>query len=128
MLFHTSEFIFIFLPAAVALHFILARYSASAAIIATTVTSLAFYTRWRPPFVPLPLLSILANFWIARRIAGATDHLGDHEGSGARCLRARAEHVIVRSRAADAMPGQTGRTVPGPWPGFPDRLRSTDSE
>ena len=73
MLFHTSEFIFIFLPAAVALHFILARHSASAAIIATTVTSLAFYTWWRPPFVLLPVLSILANFWIARRIAGAND-------------------------------------------------------
>ena len=73
MLFHTSEFIFIFLPAAVALHFILARHSASAAIIATTVTSLAFYTWWRPPFVLLPLLSILANFWIARRLAGAND-------------------------------------------------------
>ena len=73
MLFHTSEFIFIFLPAAVALHFILARYSVSAAIIATTVSSLAFYTWWRPPFVLLPVLSILANFWIARRIAGADD-------------------------------------------------------
>src|SRR5262245_64229388 len=71
MLFHTSEFIFIFLPAAVALHFSLARSSASAAIIATTVTSLAFYTWWRPPFVLLPLLSILANFWIARRMSGA---------------------------------------------------------
>jgi D-alanyl-lipoteichoic acid acyltransferase DltB (MBOAT superfamily) len=65
MLFHTSEFIFLFLPAAVALHFILARTSANAAIIATTITSLAFYTWWRPPFVLLPVLSILANFWIA---------------------------------------------------------------
>ena len=62
MLFHTSEFIFLFLPAAVALHFILARFSMSAAIVATTITSLAFYTWWKPPFVLLPVLSILANF------------------------------------------------------------------
>src|SRR6187431_1420174 len=67
MLFHTSEFIFIFLAAAVALHFILARLSVSAAIVATTLTSLAFYTWWKPPFVLLPVLSILANFWIASR-------------------------------------------------------------
>ena len=73
MLFHTSEFIFVFLPLAVALHFILARFSVSAAILATTITSLAFYTWWRPPFVLLPVLSILVNFWIARRIAGAND-------------------------------------------------------
>jgi alginate O-acetyltransferase complex protein AlgI len=65
MLFHTSEFIFLFLPAAVALHFILARHSPHAAIVGTTITSLAFYTWWRPPFVLLPVLSILANFWIA---------------------------------------------------------------
>jgi alginate O-acetyltransferase complex protein AlgI len=69
MLFHTSEFIFLFLPAAVALHFILARLSVSAAIVATTITSLAFYTWWKPPFVLLPTLSILANFWIASRFA-----------------------------------------------------------
>jgi D-alanyl-lipoteichoic acid acyltransferase DltB (MBOAT superfamily) len=69
MLFHTSEFIFLFLPAAVALHFILARFSVGAAIVATTVTSLAFYTWWKPPFVALPVLSILANFYIARQIA-----------------------------------------------------------
>jgi hypothetical protein len=36
MLFQTSEFIFIFLPAAVALHFILSRARVSAAIVATT--------------------------------------------------------------------------------------------
>jgi alginate O-acetyltransferase complex protein AlgI len=70
MLFHTSEFIFLFLPLAVALHFTLARFSVSAAIVATTITSLAFYTWWKPPFVLLPVLSILANFWIASRFAG----------------------------------------------------------
>jgi alginate O-acetyltransferase complex protein AlgI len=73
MLFHTSEFIFLFLPAAVALHFILARLSVSSAIVATTITSLAFYTWWKPPFILLPVLSILANFYIARQIARAPE-------------------------------------------------------
>src|SRR5262245_4032876 len=73
MLFHTSEFIFLFLPAAVALHFILARFSTSAATVATTIASLAFYTWWKPPFVLLPLFSILLNFAIARQLARASE-------------------------------------------------------
>src|SRR5215510_13565241 len=75
MLFHTSEFIFLFLPVAVALHFILARFSPAAAIVGTTISSLAFYTWWKPPFVLLPVLSILANYWIASRISKAEDPL-----------------------------------------------------
>lgn len=39
MPFHTSEFIFIFLPATVVLHLILARFNANAAIIATTINA-----------------------------------------------------------------------------------------
>jgi alginate O-acetyltransferase complex protein AlgI len=73
MLFHTSEFIFLFLPAAVALHFIFARVSLTAAMIATTITSLAFYAWWKPPFVLLPMLSILGNFWLAGHISAAED-------------------------------------------------------
>jgi alginate O-acetyltransferase complex protein AlgI len=70
MLFNSPEFIFVFLPAAVMLHFLLARHSIAAACITTTVTSLIFYLWWRPPFVLLPVLSILINFalasWIVR--------------------------------------------------------------
>ena len=42
MLFNTPEFIFVFLPAAVLLHFLLARRSVFAACVTTTVTSLIF--------------------------------------------------------------------------------------
>ncbi len=70
MLFNSPEFIFVFLPAAVLLHFLLARHSIAAACITTTITSLIFYLWWRPPFVLLPVLSILLNFalasWIVR--------------------------------------------------------------
>src|ERR1700704_5142273 len=71
MLFNTSEFIFIFLPLAVALHFLAALRSMTAAVTVTTLTSLAFYAYWNPPFVLLPLLSIGANFLLARAILAA---------------------------------------------------------
>jgi alginate O-acetyltransferase complex protein AlgI len=66
MLFNSPEFIFVFLPLAVALHFALARWSMQAAIAGTTASSLAFYAWWNPPFVVLPIISILANFALAR--------------------------------------------------------------
>ena len=71
MLFHTPEFIFLFLPTAVALHFALARRSVNAAIAGTTILSIAFYAWWNPSFVLLPLLSIAGNFWLALRVIAA---------------------------------------------------------
>jgi alginate O-acetyltransferase complex protein AlgI len=68
MLFNTPEFIFVFLPLAVVIHFALARLSMNAAIVGTTLTSLIFYSWWNPPFVLLPIISIAANFWLARRM------------------------------------------------------------
>ncbi len=68
MLFNSLEFIFIFLPIAVCLHFVAARFSITAALATTTVTSLFFYAWWKPPFVVLPLLSIVINFWLAQQI------------------------------------------------------------
>ena len=55
MLFNTSEFIFIFLPLAVTLHFLAARWSVTAAVVITTLSSLTFYAYWNPPFVLLPI-------------------------------------------------------------------------
>jgi len=73
MLFNSPEFIFLFLPAAFALHFALARRSITAAAVATTISSLLFYAWWNPPFVVLPIASIAVNFWLAKRIvAGET--------------------------------------------------------
>ncbi len=68
MLFNSLEFIFIFLPIAVAAHFIAARRSMVAAVIVTTLTSLFFYAWWKPPFVVLPILSILLNYLLAQQI------------------------------------------------------------
>jgi D-alanyl-lipoteichoic acid acyltransferase DltB (MBOAT superfamily) len=71
MLFNTPEFIFLFLPIAVVLHFTLARWSEEAAVAGTVLSSLVFYAWWNPPFVLLPILSILGNFWLARRMLAA---------------------------------------------------------
>src|SRR5262249_48797524 len=71
MLFNSPEFIFLFLPAAFALHFALARWSITAAAVATTVSSVLFYAWWNPPFVVLPVASIAVNFWLAKRIVAA---------------------------------------------------------
>ncbi len=71
MLFNTPEFIFVFLPAALVLHFSLARRSADAAILGTTISSLVFYGWWNPPFVVLPILSICANYLLAKRMVAA---------------------------------------------------------
>ena len=73
MLFNTSEFIFLFLPLAVALHFLVARWSVTAAVLVTTLSSLLFYAYWNPPFVLLPMLSIGLNFLLARSITAAAE-------------------------------------------------------
>lgn len=73
VLFNTAEFIFIFLPLAVALHFAAGRHSFTAAAVVTTLSSLVFYAWWNPPFVILPILSIAGNFFLARLIAALPD-------------------------------------------------------
>jgi D-alanyl-lipoteichoic acid acyltransferase DltB (MBOAT superfamily) len=73
MLFNSSEFIFVFLPFAVLLHFALARWSVTAAVAATTLTSLLFYAWWNPPYVLLPVISIAGNFLIAQAMRAATE-------------------------------------------------------
>src|SRR4051812_10546375 len=74
MLFNSSEFIFVFLPLAVLLHFALAYWSVTAAVSATTVTSLLFYAWWSPPFVLLPMLSIGVNFLLAHAMRASDPH------------------------------------------------------
>src|SRR5215208_7473445 len=73
MLFNSSEFIFVFLPLAVLLHFAVARWSVTAAVLTTTLTSLLFYAWWSPPFVLLPMLSIGVNFLIAQAMRASGD-------------------------------------------------------
>ena len=68
MLFNSLEFIYLFLPSAVALHFLAARWSISLAVAVTILSSLVFYAWWKPPYVILPIISVMANYWLARKI------------------------------------------------------------
>jgi alginate O-acetyltransferase complex protein AlgI len=68
MLFNSYEFIFLFLPLALFAHFVAARWSVTAAVLTTTVSSLVFYAWWKPAFVVLPMASIAVNFWLAQQI------------------------------------------------------------
>jgi D-alanyl-lipoteichoic acid acyltransferase DltB (MBOAT superfamily) len=73
MLFNSPEFIFLFLPIAVTLHFLAARRSPELACAVTTVLSFVFYLWWNPPFVVLPLFSVLLNFALAIQLAAAAE-------------------------------------------------------
>jgi D-alanyl-lipoteichoic acid acyltransferase DltB (MBOAT superfamily) len=63
MLFNSPAYIFLFLPAAVLLYFLLNRWRFSFAASAWLVlASLFFYVCWNPAHLPLLLLSIIVNF------------------------------------------------------------------
>ena len=66
MLFNSYEFIFVFLPATLAVFFLLGRLSRDAALGWLIVASLLFYAWWRPSNVLIILTSLLTNFAFAR--------------------------------------------------------------
>lgn len=70
MLFHTPEFLFIFLPVTLAAYFLIGRYSWKAAFGWLAAASLFFYGYWNPKYLLLIAASILLNyagaFWLWR--------------------------------------------------------------
>jgi len=68
MLFNSLEFMFVFLPIAVSLHFFAARQSVVLATAVTAGMSLLFYAWWKPTFLLLPVVSIVFNFLLAMSI------------------------------------------------------------
>lgn len=74
MLFNAPVFIFVFVPTVVGLyHALLWAGSARGAMLALVTASLVFYGYWDWAYVPLVLLSIAANFVVARRLADQAD-------------------------------------------------------
>ena len=72
MLFNSQPFILGFLPLALAAVFAAGRLRGTRAALGTLiVASLVFYAWWKPPFVALLAGSVLGNFLIGQRIAGA---------------------------------------------------------
>lgn len=69
MLFNSYEFIFVFLPAVLAVFFLLGRFSAYRSALAwLVVASLFFYGWWNPAYLGLMLISIVFNFLLGAQI------------------------------------------------------------
>jgi alginate O-acetyltransferase complex protein AlgI len=69
MLFNSYEFLFAFLPATLALYFLLGRRSATAAIGFLALASLFFYGWWNPRYLLLLCGSVGFNYLVGRRLA-----------------------------------------------------------
>jgi D-alanyl-lipoteichoic acid acyltransferase DltB (MBOAT superfamily) len=72
MLFNTFGFIFAFLPIVLAGFFTIARCSQHWAAVWLAIASLAFYSIWDYHYLPLLLISIIANFGASGAILNAT--------------------------------------------------------
>lgn len=82
MLFNSYEFIFMFFPAVLAIYFVAGKFDAarakegkfsSTANIWLTAASFAFYGWWDVRFLPLLVVSILTNYFIAGKILGSRE-------------------------------------------------------
>ena len=72
MLFNSYEFIFVFMPATVAVFYAAQRISRDAALAWLIIASLAFYAYWRPSNVVIIASSLLVNFTAARGLVRLT--------------------------------------------------------
>lgn len=73
MLFHSTEFLFVFLPITWLGFVWLDRLGQSWGKVAwLTAASLVFYAHWNPAYLWLLVTSILANFWIGRLVCPAS--------------------------------------------------------
>lgn len=69
MLFNSYEFVFLFLPSAILVYFVIARFHCTElARVSLVIASLAFYSYWDVNYLPLLLSSILLNYWFGTRI------------------------------------------------------------
>ena len=68
MLFNSAEFLLIFLPTALIAFALARRSSQTAALVVLLCGSLIFYSVWTVKYTPALILSMLVNFWIAKRL------------------------------------------------------------
>jgi len=73
MLFNSYIFIFTFLPVTFVLYFVLAKISREYAIGWLVIASLFFYGWWNPSYLPLILISMVANFTLGQTISKYRD-------------------------------------------------------
>jgi alginate O-acetyltransferase complex protein AlgI len=68
VLFNSYEFIFVFLPATLAIFFLLGKASRNIALSWLIVASLLFYAWWRPSNILIILTSLATNYLVARTL------------------------------------------------------------
>ena len=71
MLFNSYEYLYLFLPLALAGFFALRR-SSNVALASLVVASLCFYAWWNPWHLPVVIGSVMFNFWVGQRIIAAS--------------------------------------------------------
>ena len=70
MLFHSFEFIFVFLPTVwLGYRYLVARDFSIGATAWLVAASLIYYGYWNPRFIPLIAGSVLVNFWLGTKLA-----------------------------------------------------------
>ncbi|WP_345794464.1 hypothetical protein AAG895_05140 [Thauera sp. JM12B12] len=80
MLFNAYEFLFLFLPLTLAGYFWIARRGHEPAIVWLVLASLFFYAWWRPVYLVLLLVSMLANFGLGSLLGKAHRQGRQHAG------------------------------------------------
>ena len=71
MLFNSYEFIFLFLPVAFIVFFVIGRYVREIAIAWLVVASLFFYGWWNPAYLILILTSMVVNFGFGKLLSNS---------------------------------------------------------
>ena len=66
MIFNSFEFIFLFLPIAFIVYFILNKFHFTVSKVWLLLASLFFYSWWNPAYLPIILASLFVNFFISR--------------------------------------------------------------
>jgi alginate O-acetyltransferase complex protein AlgI len=77
MLFHSEEFLFLFLPLVLGLFFLIGRINQFSAASFLFLASLSFYSWWNPKYTLLLLFSISINFFIGRAILKTRQTAGE---------------------------------------------------
>lgn len=73
MLFHSWEFLFVFLPIVLSVFYISVRYCGRIAPFILLVSSLFFYGWWKPAYLLLLALSVVLNYFFSSRILYSTE-------------------------------------------------------
>ena len=68
MLFHSLDFIFIFLPSILLLYYIVGKYTKISTKFVLIFSGIIFYSYWNILLTPVILVSIFVNYYFSKKI------------------------------------------------------------